>query len=406
MRSINIMNTDGPRIKKVGDKILLLLVASTFISRFCVLAYPSVDLLFQILGIGASFVSAALVFSRGKLATFEYSYLILLLAVIMVQGIYTIEVIGQTPFHFFSAAYSYSFCLLLFPCAYLYSTYGEEYFFCVLQKTALLISVYMVCSALLNNLSEITLIEALRERGGNARFGEPELVNLMTIYSCWRIGTEKSKVIDLCCLIFGLFATFYVSRTRVMEVVIVTACYVSLLMCLRGANRKALLISTGCLAVISSVALGIVDNFISSFSITGAEASSTITRLEEASFYLSTFISNPMLGAGMISYESPLHYLVGGKYGNYYPEDIGIVGALGTIGISIIPLYFIPIVYFIYKTYKSDNTIKPLLTGFLVYLLGTSMTLLIAYPFCSPAWPLAMSSFTHSKTGDYSEDLR
>lgn len=384
--------------------VIIVLVLCVFVGRFASLAFPSVDMPFQFLCIFCSLLSAALVFNKSKISRVVYLYLLVLLAVFAVQFVYTVVLIGQTPFHFFSAVYTYSFCLLVFPFSFLFSELGDRAVFSILQKAVIAISLIMILSALVKNCAGLNLIEAMRERGSSARLGEPEFVDVMVIYSCWMMGTARRRTLDLFCLILGLLTIFYVSQTRVMEIVILCSCFLTLLMSFRGANKKALLVCIGFFAALTIVLSGSFDEFVSSFSLNGAEADSTIARQEETAYYLSAFCRKPLVGLGMIAYESPLHYLIGGPYGNFYPDDIGIIGALGTIGLLIIPLYIIPVVLFVISTIKACHAVKSLQMGLIVYLIGTSATLLIVYPFCSPVWPFLIAEFDYCKSKNFTNN--
>jgi len=390
-RGLDDCVSDG--IISACDRHVFQLCAVVIVSRFLVLAYPSFDVLFQVLGIAGSVVAMVVVFSAAKISKFELGYLFILAVMLTSQCFYTMIVRQQSVFYFFSAAYTYVYCLLLFPFSYLLNKYGVREIMHRLQVLALYIALFMLLSALVKNLVGVTLIEAMRERVGAARFGEPELIDVILVYSCWAMIENGGHLLDILTAICCSGAIFLVSQTRVVEFVMLVSCALVVIASVRGANYKLLLVIVFIVVTVGIAAAGIISSFFSSFSTTGAEASSTLVRFDEVQYYWSLFRQNPLMGVGMIAYNSPAHYLICGAYGNFFPDDVGIIGALGTIGIWIFPLYILPLFAFLKRTLRVDSDFKSLFIALLVYLIGTSATLLVAYPFCSTIWPLLIALF-------------
>lgn len=379
------------------DKVLLSLLSFVLASRFFVVNYPAIDVIFQlgsILGVLASFlcVLAWNIRVNSRIATY-FGFVAMML---FSEGIYTMTLRGESLYYFLSAAYSYIYLLTIVSFVYLFRKYGLERVMKSLQILGLALSLFMLFAAALFNFVGVSIVESLRLRDGTARFSETGLVDVIAVYAACKVFGEKGRAFDLLTLLVTLTSIFLVSQTRVMVLSILLAIGCVLVVQLRGADRK-LLGCIGIMTIILTAALnGSINAFVGSFSTSGVEAASTYARIEETSYYLGLFRQNPVLGIGMVAYESPLRYLIGGPYGTYYLDDVGIVGALGTIGLWIVPLYIFPVVHFFVDAAHAPCEHKALLVGLIVLLLGTTMTLLYVYPFCDPVWPLIYAIFVVS----------
>jgi hypothetical protein len=283
---------------------------------------------------------------------------------------------------------------------YLFRKYGLTRVMDSLQSLGLVLSLFMLLAAFLFNLGGVSIVESLRLRDGAARFSEAGLVDVIAVYSACKVFRGRARAFDLFTLVVTLASIFLVSQTRVMELSILLAVGCVLVVQLRGADRKLL----GCIGIAAIIFVAVLNGsigaFIGSFSTSGSEAASTYARIDETVYYLGLFRQNPVMGVGMIAYESPLRHLIGGPYGTYFLDDVGIVGALGTIGLWIFPLYIIPVMHFFVDAVHVSHENRALLVGLIVLLLGTTMTLLYAYPFCDPTWPLIYAIFVSSQGHD------
>lgn len=378
---------------KKFDKYVYALVVIVIVSRFLTLAYPSIDSLFQYIGIIASILSFALVFKFASLSRFSFVYLFLILLMLFSQYVYTAHVYNQSLYFFFSASFTYIYCLLFFSFVYLFKRYGVETLLRKLQYIALIIASFMIIAAIIKNVIGVSLIEAMRERSGTARLAEPEIVDVEILFSFWSFFKYKWNKKDFLVSVICIAAIFCVSQTRVIEIVLIACSCVLLFSQNKGANKKFYVIAFICIVSFSLVESGVASTFIDSFSLSGQESDSTIARIREVTYYMSLFADHPVMGIGMIAYNSPLHYLISGRLGNYYIEDVGIIGALGTIGLWIVPLFLVPVIFFIKKVRYADNELCPLYISLIFYTIGTSLTLLIVYPFLSPVWPMLIAMF-------------
>lgn len=383
------------------DKFLFSLVAFVLASRFFVVNNPAVDVIFQfgsILGALASLVCVMAWHIRvnGRVATYVGIVVVMLFA----EGLYTMTLRGESLYYFLSAAYSYVYLLTIVPFMYLFRKYGLTRVMDSLQSLGLVLSLFMLLAAFLFNLGGVSIVESLRLRDGAARFSEAGLVDVIAVYSACKVFRGRARAFDLFTLVVTLASIFLVSQTRVMELSILLAVGCVLVVQLRGADRKLL----GCIGIAAIIFVAVLNGsigaFIGSFSTSGSEAASTYARIDETVYYLGLFRQNPVMGVGMIAYESPLRHLIGGPYGTYFLDDVGIVGALGTIGLWIFPLYIIPVMHFFVDAVHVSHENRALLVGLIVLLLGTTMTLLYAYPFCDPTWPLIYAIFVSSQGHD------
>ena len=395
----------SPGIRAVGyegrDKVLLLLLSVVLVSRFFVVNYPAIDIIFQLGSIVGALVSFVCVLAwRIRVNTRISVYFGLVAMMLLSEGIYTMTLRGESLYYFLSASYSYIYLLTIVPFVYLFRKYGLERVMKSLQILGFMLSLFMLFAAALFNFAGISIVESLRLREGTARFGETGLVDVIAVYAAYKVFGERGTTFDLLTLFLILGSIILVSQTRVMVLSILLAIGCVLVFRLRGANRKLL----GCIGMMTIILIaalnGSIDTFVASFSTSGVEAASTNARIEEASYYLGLFRQNPVLGIGLIAYESPLRFLISGPYGTYYLDDVGVVGALGTIGLWIVPLYFLPVMQFFADAARVSSERRALLVGLLVLLLGTTMTLLYVYPFCDPVWPLIFAIFIASSVNE------
>lgn len=395
----------SPGIRAIGyegrDKVLLLLLSAVLVSRFFVVNYPATDVIFQFGSILGAIASSVCVLAwRIRVNARISTYYGLVAMMLLSEGIYTMTFRGESLYYFLSASYSYIYLLTIVPFVYLFRKYGPERVMRSLQILGFVLSLFMLFAAALFNFGGISIVESLRLREGTARFSETGLVDVIAVYAAYKVFGERGTTFDLLTLLLTLGSIILVSQTRVMVLSILLAIGCVLVFRLRGANRKLL----GCIGMMTIILIaalnGSIDSFVASFSTSGVEAASTNARIEEVSYYLGLFRQNPVLGIGLVAYESPLHFLISGPYGTYYLDDVGVVGALGTIGLWIVPLYFLPVMQFFADAARVSSERRALLVGLIVLLLGTTMTLLYVYPFCDPVWPLIFAIFVASSVND------
>jgi hypothetical protein len=395
----------SPGIRAIGyegrDKVLLLLLSAVLVSRFFVVNYPAIDVIFQLGSILGAIASSVCVLAwRIRVNARISTYFGLVAMMLLSEGIYTMTFRGESLYYFLSASYSYIYLLTIVPFVYLFRKYGPERVMRSLQILGFVLSLFMLFAAALFNFGGISIVESMRLREGTARFSETGLVDVIAVYAAYKVFGERGTTFDLLTLLLTLGSIILVSQTRVMVLSILLAIGCVLVFRLRGANRKLL----GCIGMMTIILIaalnGNINSFVASFSTSGVEAASTNARIEEVSYYLCLFRQNPVLGIGLVAYESPLRFLISGPYGTYYLDDVGVVGALGTIGLWIVPLYFLPIMHFFADAARVSSERRALLVGLIVLLLGTTMTLLYVYPFCDPVWPLIFAIFVASSVND------
>jgi hypothetical protein len=144
-----------------------------------------------------------------------------------------------------------------------------------------------------------------------------------------------------------------------------------------------------------------LEGFINSFSSASSNmlALGTTIRVDAIKYYLERFVSSLFLGDG---FTSDLFYpeIQHGSAGQFFYSDVGIFGLIAEIGIASIWFYLLPLfravgtVRIIFK--KKLQRDYAFYIGLVIYLLGTSITLIVTDSFRAMAYPLvfAISEYT------------
>lgn len=89
---------------------------------------------------------------------------------------------------------------------------------------------------------------------------------------------------------------------------------------------------------------GVINRILSSFLVSKSEGS-WYARVEAYSYYFHSFISNPIIGIGLItdSISSKAYNIIHGPLGIYYLSDTGIIGVFASIGLlgGVMYLFFV-----------------------------------------------------------------
>ena len=122
-------------------------------------------------------------------------------------------------------------------------------------------------------------------------------------------------------------------------------------------------------------------------------------RIAGMSYAIEQFISNPFTGYGMNLSDFVINH--SGIQFLYSHKDIGIIGTLGRLGVFYFGVYIIPMIYYggvligILKEVEKQYTRQEysFLIGLYVYLLFTTISLLVTDSVRIYAWPFYLALF-------------
>ena len=243
--------------------------------------------------------------------------------------------------------------------------------------------------------------EELNLREENLRVGPGSFGNIMLLYNLVQVlgcSDKKISLFSVLQVLLGAYCLFFVQQTRV-AILIIVICAVFILL-FRGKTTFQKVIKPLIVLVcgIFLVTNDTVWEFINSFSATGEQAGSTIARLYAWEYYFDQFLQNPLFGfawPGDEAYFSIAH----GAQGSAYISDVGFVGLIAELGIFAIPFYVAPLIRMVYILSKIGwkNALKEymFLVVLLLYLLGTSITLLITTAKSGIGFPFIIALFEY-----------
>lgn len=246
------------------------------------------------------------------------------------------------------------------------------------------------------------------ERDYGIRISLRSLGNIMILYNFNTVLKHSKKgkayLFSIIQFIMGLYGIIFIQQTRGMIFVVAISLAVIAIISSNKASKKTIVCSM--VIIICGILLysGVITDFLSSFSLeySNSERLGTSIRLEAIQYYLKCFVDTIFMGNGFadgLYYES----IQQGKEGIFFYSDVGIFGLFGEIGVSAILFYIIPL-YRSIKTgiriyLKRKKTEYSFYIGLVVYLVGTSVTLIITTDTLAVAFPviIALTEYIYAK---------
>lgn len=207
-----------------------------------------------------------------------------------------------------------------------------------------------------------------------------------------------SKKYSVVFVAIGWPLLFLVQQTRTQSFLSIVCLVVMIIYKSHLTKRQLLLVIAFVVIALYAIQSGVVSTFFGSFSSTGKDANSTVSRLGASEYYWSIFVENPLwaLGFAHITYY---FNLIRGPFGLYYLNDVGIFGTIAQLGIFIIPIYVIPVIRMIYIWVKCKKRLSEfdgkLLLMCIIYLFGTTPTLIITDIGRIIFWPIMVALFEY-----------
>lgn len=238
-------------------------------------------------------------------------------------------------------------------------------------------------------------------RGEFVRIGLESLGNFFLLFNTLllveKVNRKHRKYYSIYCVI-GWFYLVFVQQTRAFTLVAII-CLGVILLCSSKLSIKQFVLTLGILCGVGYLfASGIVDTFLQTFSITGENANSTISRMAGMEYYWNSFIQNPLFAIGF-AHSGYYASLIHGTNSRFYLDDIGIVGTLSQLGLFLIPIYIVPIIRMIYlyikgkKNYSSHE--KKMMLVIISFIVCTSATLMITDSQRVLLWPVLIALVEH-----------
>lgn len=241
--------------------------------------------------------------------------------------------------------------------------------------------------------------ETVNIRNESLRVGLGSFGNIILIYNLVQIFCNKKKTFFIFLqVVLGFYCLIVIQQTRMY--ILITFICLAFIFLVKGKSKlqiiltPLIILSLGLFLTFSST----VNEFFASFSITGEQAGSTIARLDAIDYFWNVFLDNPIFGfawPGDEAYFSIAH----GPLGTAYLSDIGFLGLLAELGLFAIPFYLLPLIRIVYILYKIGwkRVIREnmFLVVLLVYMIGTSVTLLITDSGRSIAFPFIIALYEY-----------
>lgn len=401
------MGITGKNLKL--EHIIYLLIIMTILCTdrfFCIL--PIEENLFQMAGVLCTILAFSMIIVyKGIIRNswFIILYNIILISFLIVQFISTsYRYSSQSIVAFIQASQQYIWILLSYPIFY---------YFCKdkdiekLMDTMLIIVTvtYVLCllSALVYNMtgseplafSYYQVNHVIGKRSGRMRLIDLSCVEGLTLV--WGFNQiinkeHKLKYIIMWALMFTTIV--YVEQTRMVQLTMLMVCGV-MFFCKPSKTRYGQFIKIVMLFILVLVVMfgsgEIMEKLAESFSTEGENGGSTTVRLDEIEYATELFLANPWNGSGLMINDVRDGYITYKGRGKFGYTDIGFYGLLAQVGMWAVLIYIVPLVRMGIITFrlKKENPYRELCIGLFVFILATSLTLLILnrtrafmFPFC------------------------
>lgn len=255
----------------------------------------------------------------------------------------------------------------------------------------------MVASSLLRFLFGIDVTGITRMRSGFIRINAPFLVQLMSMISLYLCFVDRGRVTHKIGFVTCTLAVVFVYQSRLVDLLLVFCLALVILNRYRRNSASFYLVGMGLVIFLVFLLFGPLNSLVTSFSVNSEYGGNTVTRVYETDYYTTLFRDNILNGVGLIAYDSPYHSIISGSLGSYYIDDVGIIGALAAIGLWVIILFLIPILI-LGKNIILNPSYQMLGWPLLLFIIGTSFTTFIVFPYFDPAWPLFLAVFGFNRS--------
>ena len=334
-----------------------------------------------------------------RIAGWAWGYILLISLFLFVQFSYTSIAYQQGIAQFLAASYYFFYCLLIPVFMHLLSVFGIQGLLRKIEMLTLVISVFMLLMGFMYTVFGLNLTEIARFRSGLLRIDAPVVVQIGCVIAAYQLICRNGNKGTHAAICFCSFlAILYVCQSRLAILLLVFAFL--LMLAFRRSDHIGLVYISFFAAAIALVALctiGPLRGILESFSLSSSMGGNTLTRINETNYYLDLISRNPVNGVGLVPFGSAAYSALSGPYGQFYIDDVGIIGALAGIGLWVVAIYVVPMICLIRASFtKGRAPFRILLLAILFYLVGTTFTTLIVYPRFDPTWAFCLALFAQN----------
>lgn len=276
--------------------------------------------------------------------------------------------------------YGYLFCIILIlPLAdFLINDANIKWFTNCICIIGFILATYSIVTKIIYDSTGVLLMDAqmqvVQARGGSLRLARTAtFICIPTIIAFAEIIKSKNKASKIYLMMFitGIINLFWVSKTRMIQLSVLLACYVIFYFSSKKKGRVMIILA---ICVFLPMILAMLGDFYNSFfeatSIAGTEV-----RIDACRYYLPHAFDGVIFGLGLLSsknYGSLLH----GPYGLYYLSDLGYLGYFSVFGIAGL-IFLIRLYIWCIRGLRNVNIfLHPEMLGLFVFLLISGLSLM------------------------------
>mgnify|MGYP005756127823 CR=1 FL=1 len=288
--------------------------------------------------------------------------------------------------------------LLAFPVVKFLKKYNKDDFFKILNFVSFVLYVVFILQVIIyNSTGNFFLYIDYQFRNDSIRFSLKSIACIMIIYNFCQLWVNKyarNKWFNLLQVVLGLYCVFFIQQTRAFYLAIGGAICAVLLFYPTDISKRIRNVFVLIVIVATVIGSGYLSDFLETFGQSSIEYNSTIIRQGGFLYFWNEFLTNPLLGHGIIVGTSQeLQTIKTGPLGCYYYADTGFVGMLPQLGIFIVNIYLWPIFHFLKGISKRmrERKASAFSIGLITYILLTSVTVICLNPAYYIIWPISMA---------------
>lgn len=309
-----------------------------------------------------------LLFRKGLFETTCFSLFLLLL----VQAVFSFVRYNQPMFFVVKEALYYVVVLFLyFVFIQFQNRMKTEQMIESFIKASLLCSLIAVVAFFLYSYCEINLLKFSTAenhlRNGTLRFDVGKnIVFIGMIASLTKLIRNEHSKIDVLNIVLGTIHICFVMKTRT----VVFYFLILFALCpffVAGAKVKWKWVSVVLFVITSLFAVAFFQKLVNVWISLWSDDVGNVVRIEAIQFYLKQFCESPIFGMGFISNNSDslVSNLLKGENGNFYRDDVGLIGLMnefGIVGVFWLGCFFKKTLWFVRgKADLSSNVVKMLI---------------------------------------------
>lgn len=299
----------------------------------------------------------------------------------------------------FASYYLYSF--LAIPILYIFSVEdGYENLFGLFNSIAVIMYIITIIQGIAYIKTGSLFFSASADlntgnmiRDGKVRFNSGALAFLMIIYNFYilynyRNKKNSKKLIPIISIILGLLSIYFTGNSRIMVLTLLASLGILILLGDGSSKKKLIALIVIFAGIFILFGSGMIAKFLDSFSSTGELGGSSIARWGAYKYYWECFMKNPIFANGFVGDENYYDIVHGASgisyqtvYVRFFYDDVGIVGQLALLGVSVISIYIWPVFRIIkiaFKTCKNSNfSDGKFIMALACYILCTTPTLIV-----------------------------